>query len=239
MAAVGESPVSCDTALSAMMDDLEEGTLLSLLEDRELFSYLDTLPMTSSIGGSEQEVEDNDLDLSELFGDDLLLPDYFPAHSSNKGNPRLVDIGSKGSEATVESLASSSSSGSIVKDPLSSPVTSGGSESDISTLDSNDSDSAPEESPSLSSGPTKRRKVDTIGRAHDDRSYLTMCVEHDHCYTRVSSSERLLSPGGSPVEKETPHEEDTGESLVLLHLNCTTNPHKHGTANSHKHNSRT
>ena len=204
MAAVNESPVACDSALSAMMDDLEEGTLLSLLEDREFLSYLQTFPMTSSDGG-EQEVEENDLDLSELFGDGVLLPDYFPSHRSN-GNPPLADMGSNDSGVSLASDSRSGSTSQVSGKEPQSPIHSGGSESDISNLDSNDSDSA-EDSPAITSGPTKRRKVDSIGRVHG-RSHLTSCVEHDHCYTRVSSSERLHC---SLAEKGAPNEEDTGE----------------------------
>ena len=214
MAAVNENPVVCDPALSAMMDELEEGTLLSLLEDKEFFSYLQTLPTTPS--GEEQDAEDNDLDLSDLFGDDILLPDYFPAHS--KSNLPLVETQSRDSEVSVESLTINYSSGSMSeageKEPPS-PIHSGGSESDISNLDSNDSDSA-EDTLCISPRPAKRRKVDVIGREHN-KSFLSSCVEHDHCYTRVSSSERLQSPGNSPVEKDVPTEEDVGESDCSTH----------------------
>ena len=213
MAAVNESPVACDSALSAMMDEFEEGTLLSLLEDRELFSYLQTLPVTPT--GGYQDTDD-DLDLSELFGDDVLLPDCFPARRRSRAP--LEAVPQKASEAAAESLTINSRSGSMsdagVKE-LPSPIHSCGSESDISNLDSNDSDSA-EDALSITSRPAKRRRVDGVERVHD-RRFLTSCVEHDHCYTRASSSERLRSPGGSPSEKDTPNEEDTGELSDCRH----------------------
>ena len=198
MAAVNENPVVCDS-LSAMMDELEEGTLLSLLEDRELFSYLQNLPMAPS--GDEAE---DDLDLTELFGDDALLPDYFTPRP-NEGHPSLVDNLSNEAAVSEAGHVNGSRSGSMSesseKEPPS-PAHSGGSESDISNIDSNDSDLA--EDALVLSRPVKRRKVESV---ECDGLFLRSCVEHDHCYTSTS---RLSTGDSSPTEKDAPGEEDTG-----------------------------
>ena len=198
MAAVNEAPVVCDT-LSAMMDEFEEGTLLSLLEDRELFGYLQNLPMAPS--GDEYEAE-GDLDLSELFGDDALLPDFLSSRQSE--NEPLVN---NSSTASLDTTASDSIL-CEVKEPAS-PAPSGGSESDISNNDSTDSDVAEDTLP-LATRPAKRRKVER------DKVFLTSCVEHDHCYTLVSSPpQTVMSPGASPTKKEVPTEEDTGVVICI------------------------
>jgi hypothetical protein len=171
-----------------MLNEFEEGTLLSLLEDSDLFSYLQDYPL-SPIGdpGAVGTVDtaSDDLDLSELFGGDLV---FAPIHGNS--DPEAMDVSTKDVLTQEENP----------RDPQSSPEgdlqTHSGSETDVSSIDSNDSDTA-EESFSFDSQPTKRRKIETkINSSERDRLFLSACVDHDHCYTRVSSSEQLESPGG-------------------------------------------
>lgn len=204
MAAVSEGSLPvCDSELSAMMDEFEEGTFLSsLLEDRELFSYLQALPMVPNCCDEEPE---DDIDLSELFDEDILLPDCFHTKRNGVKPP---------TETSQESMSRSGSTSEVIVNVSPSLVVTSGSESDISNLDSNDSDSV-EDPLSIAPQPRKRRKID---EDKQDGLFLMSSVEHDHCYTNgCFSSENIKSPSASPLERDAPVEEDTGWDIMISH----------------------
>ena len=69
------NPVN-DPSLNALLANLQEGTLLSLMEDHDLFSDLNAYPLSPCEGGSGMgDQSSNDLDLKELLGDQWQLVD--------------------------------------------------------------------------------------------------------------------------------------------------------------------
>ena len=196
MAAVSENPVG-DPIISAMLDEFEEGTLLSLLEDSDLFSYIQNLPLSPTGDLEDDPTAVEDLDLFELFGHGVL-----PECLSSRRNSRLgsMDTTSTGPVASSSDREISPNVSQVELDSMTlppSPTRSGGSDTDVSNLDSNDSDSAEEATISFSPKPTKRRKVEYSSSREQEGVSLRACVEHDHCYTRaVTSSGLLLSAGG-------------------------------------------
>ena len=74
MAVASENPVG-DPELSAMLDEFEEGTLLSLLEDSDLFGCLKNFPLSPNNDPEYDQLTGDDMDLSELFGEDVVFPD--------------------------------------------------------------------------------------------------------------------------------------------------------------------
>ena len=222
MAAVNENPVG-DTALSSMLDEFEEGTLLSLLEDSDLFSCLQDFPLSPSGRLDADNTASDDMDLSELFGDDVI----FPSPASNS-DPKALDAPHVSTNSlTMEKdslhVENSSTSLAMTGDDLQSLINTGspahsGSESDVSSLDSHDSDTA-EDSFVFASHPTKRLKLDTKGSERDGL-FLTSCVEHDHCYTRASSSQQNgpSGTGASSVTAEEGINSDTGIMNGPVHL---------------------
>lgn len=221
MAAVNENPVG-DTALSSMLDEFEEGTLLSLLEDSDLFSYLQDYPLSPSGGLDADNTVSDDIDLSELFGDDVIFPS--PASSSDPKalDAPLVSTNSITMEKDSTHVQSSSTSLTMTGDDLQSLINTcspahSGSESDVSSLDSHDSDTA-EDSFAFTPHPTKRLKLDTKGSERDGL-FLTSCVEHDHCYTRASSSQHN-GPSGTGTHSITAEEginSDTGIHILYIY----------------------
>ena len=188
MAAVNEKPVS-DSALTSLLEEFEEGTLLSLLDNNDFFSYLRNYPLSPNV--EAEETADDDLDLSDLFGDDFVFPEFTSTHHRNDsqavdysgqqvpGEGRLLDTNSS------NSLNSDMDDSQSVVTKL--PLTPGGSETDVSNLDSNDSDTADDGS-CINSGPVKRCKLDS---SEQDRLFLSACVEHDHCYARAQQPQLL------------------------------------------------
>lgn len=210
MAAVSESPVG-DSALSSMLEEFEEGTLLSLLEDSDLFSYLHDFPLSPNgeLGDvSTNEMASDDLDLSELFGG-VVFPEF--ASGLRSGESEAIDVSTH--SATVKEnlpdVQSSPKFPTVGMDDLQSLVnppspTHSGSETDVSSLDSNDSDIA-EDGFTFTSRASKRLKIETkkgsTCSCERDGLFLTACVKHDHCYTSASTSQQLESAGSS-AEKD-------------------------------------
>ena len=72
----GANPVN-DASLNALLADLHEGTLLSLMEDHDLFSDLTAYPLSPCEAGSgAADLSSNDLGLKELLGDQWQLGDF-------------------------------------------------------------------------------------------------------------------------------------------------------------------
>ena len=72
----GANPVN-DASLNALLADLHEGTLLSLMEDHNLFSDLNAYPLSPCEAGSgAADLSSNDLGLKELLGDQWQLGDF-------------------------------------------------------------------------------------------------------------------------------------------------------------------
>ena len=73
------NPVN-DPSLNALLADLQEGTLLSLMEDKNLFNDLDTYPLSpcevNNAVNSTTNLSNNDLGLDELFGEQWQLVDF-------------------------------------------------------------------------------------------------------------------------------------------------------------------
>ena len=70
------NPVN-DASLNALLADLHEGTLLSLMEDHDLFSDLNAYPLSPCEAGSgAADLSSNDLGLKELLGDQWQLVDF-------------------------------------------------------------------------------------------------------------------------------------------------------------------
>ena len=197
MAAVSESPV-VDLALSSMLDDLQEGTLMSLLEDSDLFSCLQDYPL--SPGGDADaaragEETGDDFDLSELFGDNMEFMDFDSAALSSEalGVSQQQQGATDSPDRQSECLPQHHGAGrdNLQGQMETSPVSHSGSETDVSCLDSNDSDTA-EDSFAFVPRPSKRFKPETEQSNGGERDglFLTACVQHDHCYTRPSSQQQ-------------------------------------------------
>lgn len=209
MAAVNENPVG-DTALSSMLDEFEEGTLLSLLEDSDLFSYLQDYPLSPSGGLDADNMATDDIDLSELFGDDLIFPAVVSNSDPAMGSPHVST-----KSVTMDhspNVQSSSTPSTVALDNVisrGSPAHSG-SESDVSSLDSHDSDTA-EDNFAYTPHPAKRIKMDREG-SEQDGLFLTTCVEHDHCYTSATLSKQGQSSATS-LSAEEGINSDTGTHM--------------------------
>lgn len=220
MAAVSESTTD-DSVLTSALNGFEEDTLLSLLGDSDLFSCLQDYPLSPN-GGDPGAVgtfdtASDDLDLSELFGGDLVFPEFVSTHGNGDGEAVDEDV------LTVKETprhAQSTQEGFL--------QTHSGSETDVSSMDSNDSDTA-EDSFSVASRPTKRRKIEAKNSFEQDKLFLSACVDHDHCYTRVSSSEQLHSPGGKSgkdgsltvTTEEGGNNSDAGTCIYTSTCTCT------------------
>ena len=208
MAAVNENPVG-DSALTTMLEEFEEGTLLSLLDDTELFSYIENYPISATDDLDDVPTDvavDDDLDLSDLLGSDT-LPEFLSSHH----NPSHEVVGMSTPKAAVDhslpDAKCSLSTGEVARGDLQSmiephapsPATSGGSETGVSNSDSDDSDIA-EDSVSR---PSKRCKVKSCSY-EQDRVFLSTCVGHDHCYTHASLSHQQLQLPAVRTEKDAP-----------------------------------
>ena len=216
MAAVSENPVD-DSSLSSLMDDLQEGTLLSLLEDCDLFSYLKDYPLSATDvaqGECGVEVNNDDFDLSELFGDHMELVEYgCNVNGEHKdGQARNATVAAV---TPISSKRCSECKNGHQRRAKAHRHSHSGSDSDISSIDSNDSDSA-EGSFSFSPRPGKKQRVDVNCQ---DNSFLTTCVQHDHCYVtpmyQAMSSTRAL-PTVAPerevlINTEEENSSDTGD----------------------------
>ena len=219
MAAVSENPVG-DSSLSSMMDDLQEGTLLSLLEDCDLFSYLKDCPLSPTDvtkGECGVEVNNDDFDLSELFGDHMELVEYgCNINGEHKdGQTRNATVAAV---TPISSKRFSDRKNGHQRRAKPHRHSHSGSDIDISSIDSNDSDSA-EGSLSFSSRPEKKQKVAVNCQ---DNSFLTTCVHHDHCYITImhqAMSSTHALPIGAPekevlINMEEENSSDTGDSAV-------------------------
>ena len=224
MAAVSESPV-VDLALSSMLDDLQEGTLMSLLEDSDLFSCLQDYPL--SLGGDADVARaggatGDDFDLSELFGDDMEFMDFDSAALSSEAlgvsqqQQGATDSPDRQSECSPQHHRAGRDN--LQGQMETSPVSHSGSETDVSSLDSNDSDTA-EDSFAFVPRPSKRFKPETEQSNGGERNglFLTACVQHDHCYTRPASQqhESFLesTDKDAAIATEEENSSDTGECI--------------------------
>ena len=215
MAAVSESATD-DSVLTSVLNEFEEDTLISLLGDSDLFSCLQDYPLSPNgdpgVVGTFDTPSD-DLDLSELFGGDLVFPEFVSTHGNSDAEV-MDDVSTEGVLTVKETPCAQSTQEGVLQ-------THSGSETDISSMDSNDSDTA-EDDFSVASRPTKRRKIETKNSFERDRLFLSACVDHDHCYTRVSSSEQLHSPGGKSgsltlTTEEGGNNSDAGTQLVHVY----------------------
>ena len=210
MAVVSENPVS-DPELSAMLDEFEEGTLLSLLEDSDLFGCLKNFPLSPNSDPGYDQIPG---DLSELFGEDVVLPDCLTTRrNSSLGSCTSTESVPLSSDIEISPNTSQVGLSSNITIPRPSPIHSAGSDTDVSNLDTDvsnlDSDSAEDAAISLTLLPSKRRRVEDSTK---DTIFLRTCVEHDHCYTRAAHTQSLLSPDDKSTPAEEGNYSDTGSA---------------------------
>ena len=105
----GANPVN-DASLNALLADLHEGTLLSLMEDHDLFSDLTAYPLSPCEAGSgAADLSSNDLGLKELLGDQWQLSD-FELNSQSLELPSPLGL----NDCDVAKLAKGKSEGLLV-----------------------------------------------------------------------------------------------------------------------------
>lgn len=228
MAAVSEhreNPVD-DSALSSLMDDLQEGTLLSLLEDSDLFSYLQDYPLspTDALAAvHDGEATGNDFDLAELFGDHMELVEY-GCKVSSEGRDGQEEDAAADTEVPTEVNTCHSESPKVIKAGnqrrVRTPSLShSGSDTDVSSLDSNDSDSA-EGNVSFVPRPRKQLKLEERSSSCQDQPFLVACVTHDHCYTSKQQDLSSTYPGitakDAVLNTEEGNSSDAGKCACII-----------------------
>ena len=228
MAAVSEhreNPVD-DSALSSLIDDLQEGTLLSLLEDSDLFSYLQDYPLSPKDALDavhDGEVTGDDFDLAELFGDHMELVEY-GCNVSSEGRDGQEEDATVDTKVPTAANTCHSERQKVIKASyqrrMKTPSLShSGSDTDVSSLDSNDSDSA-EGTVSFVPRPRKQLKLEERSKGTRDHPFLATCVTHDHCYTSKQQDFSSTYPGvtakDAVLNTEEGNSSDAGKYTLVV-----------------------
>lgn len=218
MAVVNENPLD-DLAL-AFLDDLQEGTLLSLLEDNDLFNHLQDYTLSpvpsyeSDVWKGSDNLDSGSFDTST----ECMTPTTSKDEQCGAVEDRSVATTPNQTHLVYQNVGINQ--GGLERYLPSSTYS--GSETDISSMDSNDSDSADGTSLFISSKLFKKCELESD--AAQEHSFLTSCVHHDHCYTHASLQQSECSSSSAGCSAVAVAEEgncsDTG-TCTCMQCTCT------------------
>ena len=166
-------PQSClnpveDTDLSAILDDLQEGTLLSLMQDEDLFKEVDgdslLLPFTAA-SQDDVELPSETVELEDFLGADMDLDELQVVLDQSESadqqqQPQLVSSGD-------------SSSGRVEFSVGGMPESAIDDETETITLEC---------------GKVLTPNLSDASINSSSTGYTLACVQHDHCYTTAAAA---------------------------------------------------